>query len=408
MDSPKKVDAGTGDFVALGVSLGGIFREIVLWGGGGYLGEAWLAGYCPLLLPSAFSFLPSLLNPTTFRDLVSGRKKGLVAVGLRLGLRLAEFPYGWTMSLRNRRYDRGQTEIHSVDVPVICVGNLTLGGTGKTPMIEWLARYFRAKGVRVSIVSRGYGAQQGERNDEALELELALPDVPHLQNPNRVEAAEAAVEELDTQLILLDDGFQHRRLARDLDIVLLDATEPFGFGHVFPRGTLREPLAGLARARVVVLSRADMIDAAARREIENHVAQLAPDAAWCEVQHQPATLLNATGQARPLTVSQPDASPKRIAAFCGIGNPAGFRHTLETLGHNLIAWREFPDHHTYTREDVESLKAWAVGADEVLCTRKDLVKLGVTTLGTVPLWAVSVQLSFLSGQSVLEAALEQV
>ncbi len=352
-----------------------------------------------------------MLNPTTFRDLVSGRRRGLVAGCLRVGLRAAEFPYGWAMRLRNRRYDRGQAEIHKVEVPVICVGNLTLGGTGKTPMIEWLARHFRAKGVRVSIVSRGYGAQQGERNDEALELELALPDVPHLQNPNRVEAAEAAFEELDTQLILLDDGFQHRRLARDLDIVLLDATEPFGFGHVFPRGTLREPLAGLARAQVVVLSRADMLDPAARKQIRNRVEQLAPDATWCEVQHQPATLLDATGKEHPLAFSPPASPrtvPKRIAAFCGIGNPAGFRHTLETLDYQITAWREFPDHHTYTREDVESLKQWASGADEVLCTRKDLVKLGVTSLGKVPLFAVGVQLSFLAGEESLKDVLDRV
>jgi len=329
-----------------------------------------------------------------------------VASLLRTGLRLAEFPYSWAMWLRNRRYDRGQAEIHRVDVPVICVGNLTLGGTGKTPMIEWLARHFRAQGVRVSIVSRGYGAQQGERNDEALELELALPDVPHLQNPNRVEAAQAAVEELDAQLILLDDGFQHRRLARDLDIVLLDATEPFGLEHVFPRGTLREPLAGLARAQVVVLSRADMLDAAARKIIEDRVAQLSPNSVWCEVKHNPAALLDANGKEHPLAVSPAESPAKQIAAFCGIGNPAGFRHTLETLGCEIIAWREFPDHHIYTREDVESLKEWAAEAGEVLCTRKDLVKLGVTRLGTVPLYAVNVQLRFLTGQISLEAALE--
>ncbi len=344
-----------------------------------------------------------MFNPSTFRDLVSGRKRGPVATFLRSGLRLAEFPYRWAMSQRNRRYDRGQAVIHSVDVPILCVGNLTLGGTGKTPMIEWLARYFRAKGVRVSIVSRGYGAEQGKHNDEALELALALPDVPHLQNPNRVEAAREARDEFDTQLILLDDGFQHRRLARDLDLVLLDATEPFGFEHVFPRGTLREPLAGLARAQVVVLSRADMLDPTARKKIEERVAQLAPNAIWCEVLHKPNTLLDATGKELPLVVSSPESPPKRIAAFCGIGNPAGFRHTLESLGCPLVAWREFPDHHSYSVEDISSLSEWAAKADEVLCTRKDLVKLGVTSLGSVPLYAVSVQLSFLKGQRALEA-----
>lgn len=342
-----------------------------------------------------------LLNPTTFRNLVSGRTRGLVATLLRAGLRVAEFPYSWIMVRRNHRYDRQRAEILRVDVPVVSVGNLTLGGTGKTPLVEWLARHFRARDLRVSIVSRGYGAEQGERNDEALELELALPDVPHLQNPNRVEAAELAVEELDTQLILLDDGFQHRRLARDLDIVLLDATEPFGFEHVFPRGTLREPLVGLARAQVVVLSRADMLSAEQRQKIQQRVAQLAPDSVWCEVIHKPAVLLDAAGNEQPLD-SLPD---QKLAAFCGIGNPDGFRHTLETLDCNVTDWREFPDHHNYSREDVQSLTAWSANADQVLCTRKDLVKLGVTKLGTVPLCAVGVQLEFLAGQEALEAVL---
>jgi tetraacyldisaccharide 4'-kinase len=345
-----------------------------------------------------------MLDATLFRQIVSGQRRGLLAGGLRLGLRLVEFPYRWVMQARNRRYDREQLAIHRVVVPVVSVGNLTLGGTGKTPLVEWLARYWRARGVRVSLVSRGYGAEQGERNDEALELELALPDVPHMQNPDRVEAATLAVEELDTQLILLDDGFQHRRLARDLDIVLLDATEPFGFDHVFPRGTLREPAAGLDRAQVVVLSRADMIDTAARTQIQERVVQLAPHAIWCEVVHQPGRLIDCQGNQQPLA----DVAGKRVAACCGIGNPAGFRHTLQSLGCDVIAWREFPDHHPYRREDLESLGAWAEGAEVVLCTRKDLVKLGVTALQGIPLLAVEVRVEFSKGQAELEAILEEL
>lgn len=345
-----------------------------------------------------------MLSPTKFRDLVSGRQKGLSATLIRSALRLAEIPYTWAVTYRNRRYDREQAAIHDADVPVISVGNLTLGGTGKTPLVQWIARYLRSQDTRVSIISRGYGAEQGERNDEALELELALPDVPHLQNPNRVEAAEVAIEELETELILLDDGFQHRRLARDLDIVLLDATEPFGYDHVFPRGTLREPLNGLARAQVVILSRADMLDVQARERIQQHVAHLAPNAAWCEVTHKPHALLDSSGKEHPLTI----APEKKIAAFSGIGNPTGFRHTLKSLGYNTTPWREYPDHHTYTHTDVLSLTSWAAESDLVLCTRKDLVKLGVTSLGNVPLYAVDIELNFLTGQSDLEAALGEV
>ena len=345
-----------------------------------------------------------MINPSTFRELVSGRQRGPAAMLLRGLLRLCETPYSWAMRVRNRRYDRGHAETHRVDVPVISIGNLTLGGTGKTPLVEWIARYFRQRGVRVSIVSRGYAAGKEGPNDEALELQLALPDVPHLQNTNRVEAAQTAIEELNTELILLDDGFQHRRLERDLDIVLLDATEPFGFEHVFPRGTLREPLAGLARADVVVLSRADMLSSDARQTVRERVNRLAPRAVWCELQHAPRELVNARGESSGLD----SIAGKRVAACCGIGNPAGFRHTLESLNAKRIAWREFADHHAYTREDIESLAQWAAGAEAILCTRKDLVKLQVATIGGIPLWSVGVELQFTAGQSEFEAALAGV
>src|SRR5262249_6755218 len=197
------------------------------------------------------------LRPSDFRELVSGQRRGIKAGLLRAGLRIAETPYSLAMRTRNLWYNLGQSSSR-VEAKVISVGNLTLGGTGKTPMVEWLGRWFRKRGVRVAIVSRGYGAEDGVLNDEALELEQKLPDVPHLQNADRVAASRVAIEEFASQVILLDDAFQHRRIARDLDIVLLDALEPFGFDHVFPRGTLREPLEGLARASFVVLTRADM------------------------------------------------------------------------------------------------------------------------------------------------------
>ena len=312
---------------------------------------------------------------------------------------MAETPYAFAMRLRNRLYDAGRKEICTVGVPVVSVGNLTLGGTGKTPFVAWLARWFRDKGVRVTLVSRGYGAERGQQNDEARELEQKLPDVPHVQNADRVAAARLAIEEFECQLILLDDAFQHRRIARDLDIVLLDALEPFGFGHVFPRGTLREPLAGLRRAHVIGLSRADAITAEERAAIRERVKKYSPDAVWIEVSHQPQGLLNSACERTPLT----SLAGQKVAAFCGIGNPAGFRHTLAQCGVEIAAFREFPDHHAYSREDVESLAAWAASAQSaVLCTHKDLVKLGIATLGPLPLYAVEIGLSFLSGQAELE------
>ena len=347
-----------------------------------------------------------LFNPSQFRDLVSGRHRGVGAAALRLGLRLAEVPYTWVIRWRNRRYDTGRAEICRVEVPVVSVGNLTLGGTGKTPMVEWLARWFRRHDVRVTIISRGYGAEVGARNDEALELQQRLPDVPHLQDPDRVAAARTAVEEFDCQLILLDDAFQHRRIARDLDIVLLDALEPFGFGHVFPRGMLREPLAGLRRAHVVALSRADILDPPQREEIWRTVRRHNPQAAHLEVAHAAQALISSGGREEPLE----SLAGRPVAAFCGIGNPAGFRHTLQACGYQVVDFREFPDHHPYNRADVELLASWADGLDvaAAVCTHKDVVKLATAQLGRCPLWAVRVSLGFLAGQGALEARLAEL
>ena len=337
---------------------------------------------------------------------MSGRRRDLAAGLARPLLRAGSIPYGWAIAWRNNRYNRGAAEIHQAGVPVVSIGNLTVGGTGKTPLVQWLARHARNEGVRVAILSRGYGAEQGGVNDEALELELALPDVPHLQNPDRAASASVAICELATQLLLLDDGFQHRRLARDLDIVLLDASEPFGFDYLLPRGTLREPVRSLRRAQVIVLSRADMATPDTRDAVRRRALAYNSAAVWCEVEHRAAGLLDCAGRAEPLEA----AANQSVAAFCGIGNPAGFRHTLEGLGCRVAAWREFPDHHNYTRADVDELGRLVAqsGVRQILCTRKDLVKLRVPAIAGAPLRAVGVELNFLTGQDQLTAALAPI
>ena len=339
------------------------------------------------------------LTPSQFRDIVSGRRRGPLMMLLRGGLSVVSFFYAIAMRLRNRRYDRGSARIGQAGAPVISVGNLTLGGTGKTPMVEWICRQLRAEGLRVAILSRGYGAEATGANDEALELENRLPDVPHLQNPDRLAAAAVAVEELDMQVLVLDDAFQHRRIARDLDLVMLDALEPLGFGRVFPRGTLREPASGLRRADVLVLSRADMVEEDAPASIRRRATELAPDALWVETSHGPKSLVDYRGTQSPLT----QLADKRLAAFCGIGTPEGFRHTLAACGLEPVDLREFPDHHAYDRADVASLAAWAeeIQAEALVCTEKDLVKLGVGELGGRPLLAVRIGLDILQGEDEL-------
>lgn len=347
-----------------------------------------------------------LISPAEFREIVSCRQRSAKAAALRGLFRLAEVPYGIAVRWRNRRYDRGRARVQRVDVPVVSVGNITTGGTGKTPMVAWIARWLRDQDIRVALLSRGYGSRRGAVNDEALELEQRLPDVPHLQDPDRAAIARVAIQQFDSQLLLLDDGFQHRRLHRDLDIVLIDALEPFGYGHLLPRGLLREPLSGLRRAHVVALSRADLVSPSQREEIRERVRRHAPEADWIEVAHRPQALRSNSGEQQPLE----SLNGRRIAAFCGIGNPDGFRRTLKNCGWEVAAFREFPDHHRFDHADIDSLAAWAAASDAqaVVCTHKDLVKITVERLGELPLWALTVGLEVLAGKELLEQRLQSL
>src|SRR5205085_8615835 len=225
-----------------------------------------------------------------YRALVSGQHRGLWPGLQRGGLRLISVPYSWGSRLRNWWYDRGWKDSRRLSVPVVSVGNLTLGGTGKTPCVEYVVRFYRERNLRVAILSRGYGSERG-RNDEALVLEENLPDVPHLQGADRAALAATAVEELESEVLVLDDGFQHRRLARDLDLVLIDATNPWGHGYLFPRGLLREPVSSLRRANIVVLTRCDQASKEERGRIREVAARHAPGRPMAETTHRPRDLV---------------------------------------------------------------------------------------------------------------------
>ncbi len=347
-----------------------------------------------------------MLGPSEFRELVSGRRRGVKAAAMRGLLRALEVPYSAAMRVRNWRYDTGRAEVHAAGVPVISVGNITLGGTGKTPVVEWLARWLTERGVRVGIVSRGYGAKDGRPNDEALELAEKLPEVPHVQDADRVRGAQRATSEFGSQVLVLDDGFQHRRLKRDFDLVLIDALEPDGFEHVFPRGTLREPLTSWARADGFLLTRADQVNEAARMAIRERALSVAPRAVWAEAAYVPRYLLDAAGGDHPLDTF----AGKPVAAFCGIGNPDAFRRSLEDAGLKLASFRTLPDHYAYPAAEVTELGAWAksVSAAAAVCTYKDLVKVRGAWPAGVPLVALASRLEVTSGQAELEAALQYV
>jgi tetraacyldisaccharide 4'-kinase len=338
--------------------------------------------------------------------LISGEAQGLTPALERFALRAASWPYGLAMRLRNTAYERSWLASQRAGVPVVSIGNLTVGGTGKTPCVEYVARFYRGLDRRVAILSRGYGGAGG-RNDEALVLEENLPDVPHLQGADRVALARTAVEELESELLVLDDGFQHRRLARDLDIVLVDATAPWGHGYLLPRGLLREPTASLRRASVVVLTRCSQVPAEQRERLRQTIGRIASGVPVVETSHRPVELSNSDGTTASLDLLR--GGP--IAALCGIGNPEAFHRTLLDLGAEVTDFRAFPDHHVYSRDDVEELRRCAGGLPAgavVVTTQKDLVKLRLSRLGDRPLWCLRIRLGVESGQDVLDGRLQSV
>jgi tetraacyldisaccharide 4'-kinase len=350
------------------------------------------------------SLLP---DATSFKRLVDGSAGGLAAKALRVALQGLAVPYAAVVQGRNRGYDLGLLHSHSCGKPVICIGNLSLGGTGKTPLVAWAARHLSGLGMRPAIVSRGYGVRRGVESDEAAELGLLVPGVPHRADPDRVAAARQAVAE-GADAIVLDDGFQHRRLARDLDIVAVDATDPFGCGHVFPRGLLREPLGGLARADAIVLTRCTLVDPARRIEIREALARSTAcvPPVWAEASHRPITLRQAGGTTLPLE----SLRGRRIAACAGVGNPDAFRRSLAMLGAHVVAFRAFPDHHPYLPEELETLGEWAgrEHAEVIVTTLKDLVKIRRDDVGGTPIAALEIAIEFLVGGDDVAALLASV
>lgn len=334
----------------------------------------------------------------------SGDRRGPVAAAARAALWWARLPYAAGVYARNRRYDAGRGVVR-VPVPVVGVGNLSVGGTGKTPCVEWVADYLRERDQRVAILSRGYGSDAGP-NDEAMVLEENLPDVPHLQGRDRVALAATAVEELESEVLVLDDGFQHRRLGRDLDLVLSDATRPADRDYLLPRGTLREPVGGLRRAGLLVLTRCDQVEPAEVDRQRAWFTRRFPKLPVATAVHAPVGLV---GAVRTADVGELRGKP--VGAFCGIGNPAAFRRTLTDLGADVVAFRAFADHHPYDRADVYALEQWAeaLPTDAVVATtQKDFVKLRVPELAGRPVWAVRVGLRFLDGEDVVRERLDGV
>ncbi|MEC9476375.1 MAG: tetraacyldisaccharide 4'-kinase [Planctomycetota bacterium] len=281
----------------------------------------------------------------------------------------------WRAGVRIVSWRRGIRESSGnwplrLPVPVISVGNIAVGGTGKTPVTAALARYWLARGGKPGIVSRGYRGE-GTGNDEYLMMKKRLPEVPHFQNRCRYEAGKELLEHHpETDLILLDDGFQHRRLYRDLDLVLLDGADPLGGGHCVPLGLLREPWKNLSRADHLILTRVERCDERRRAQSLAFLQQWFPGIRRWLAETEVLEM-------RSLSGGQVPRPPDSIYACSAIGDPDSFRSTLESQGWNVVGATSFRDHHRYSRPDLVDVdrQARALGANFIACTAKDAVKI---------------------------------
>ncbi len=291
--------------------------------------------------------------------------------------------YEALVRLRNRSYELGLLDVCRLPVPVISVGNITLGGTGKTPTVIMLARIMKELGYRPAVISRGYGGKHDspvtivsdgrlllstaeEAGDEPLLIARSLRGVPVLVGRRRVEVGKLALSAFDVNLLILDDAFQHRRIARDVDILLINGERPFGNGCLLPGGALREPLSSVRRADMVIVTDGRGWG------LENDMERLAPGTPVFYAERRPRDLVDAlTGEILPLDFLK----DKRVAAFAGIAFPARFRDTLAPWCGSIAAFLPFSDHYRYNKKDLADLRFAASDADVLVTTEKDGVRL---------------------------------
>jgi tetraacyldisaccharide 4'-kinase len=300
--------------------------------------------------------------------------------------------YGAAMKARRALYHSGRLRVHQLPAPVISVGNLTTGGTGKTPLVEWIARELARTGQRVCILSRGYGRHSPgtrvvvsdgeevisdavEAGDEPLLLAETLKGLAAvISDADRVSAAHWAFENFHSQVFVLDDGFQHLRVARDLNILTIDVTNPWGNRKLLPAGILRESPAELARADCIVMTRAD--DPNASEDLRREIAIQTDRPIFCSRMRLKGlrALRSKLGQR---STAGNEIRESSVAAFCGLGNPESFFSLLRRGGYRLAHTQAFRDHHTYTQSDINRLvqDSSAGGAQFLLTTAKDEVKL---------------------------------
>ncbi|MCI6159520.1 MAG: tetraacyldisaccharide 4'-kinase [Selenomonadaceae bacterium] len=364
---------------------------------------------------------------TYFIDLVHSKEVHGVGMHLLMGvLYVFSLIYASLVNLKLAGYHLGVLKKEKLDCFVISLGNVTVGGTGKTPTAQRLAKDIRDMGYKVVILNRGYRAKwhgdvgivsdgrklymdAKEAGDEAFMLAKHLPQVPVLIGAERAKTGRYAIEHFGAEVAILDDGYQHWQLHRDLDILLVDAVNVFGNGYILPRGTLREPISHISRADVCLLTKVDQAAEGACSYIRDTIHRYNPRASVVESVHQPKNFVPLEDWHVDISGEGEDVSKirgHRIMAVSAIGNPASFEQTLSDLGTVIIESLRYPDHHDYTVHEMQDIleQAENLGAEAIVITEKDAVKIPAEVImarRNIPIFVICVEVTFKDGRDML-------
>jgi tetraacyldisaccharide 4'-kinase len=341
-------------------------------------------------------------------------------VWLRAGLSALAAAYRMSLAARQAAYASGLLREGRVSVPVVSIGNLTVGGSGKTPTVELAVRTLSEMGAVPAVVSRGYGRRsQGvrvvadreglrstprESGDEPYLLARRLPGTAVVVGESRYEAARVAVEGCRATAVVIDDGFQHRTLVKDVDIVVVNGGNPWGNGRLFPRGNLREPPAALRKAHLVVVTNPP--GPVAVRDIERVLRLHNRRAPLVTADYRVADVWEVSGGVRGVSA---DLAGRRVVVLAGLASPRGFAETVRGLGAEVASVAEFPDHHWYEPGDLAAATARArlVGAEGLVTTEKDWVRLQGLPQTDLPIWVVPIAMDITQGAAAWRAVLRQ-
>lgn len=347
------------------------------------------------------------MNKIFWRKLVTCENSPSGYKLLRSVLYVCSVFYSIAVILRNRLYDLSIFRKTKVDAAVISIGNITTGGTGKTPLVAWLCNYFTEKAVTTAILTRGYKIRNSDLADEPAMLAKTCPKAKIMVNPDRTTGAKKAITEYGAKLLIMDDGFQHRKLARDVDIVAIDATEPFGCEKLLPAGLLREPVGSLKRADAVVITRINQKQPTKIQEIKDRITEINPNIVFAAAIHKPvcAKLI------KDKKITPDELAGKKVYAFCGIGNPNAFFQTLDELALNIVGKKVYNDHHRYTDSDIAAIcqEGRYKQAEMIITTQKDWIKTALLCIEKfdIPIAFLAVELEFINGQQEITALVEK-